>query len=160
MDSRPLTVLAGACLLVPPFIGTLSSAVPTLYCPMPVLTILPALLGFLPIGLLMPVGLFFLWNPGLLKQQPNMPKRTIALAVVLSTLTIVYFATAWTDGIQYQGVRHTVIMLIINLAWIAFLWFLIVRCWRQPSFMTNLILHWVMFAWLGWYAFPYLGELP
>ncbi len=160
MDSRQLTVLAGACLLVPTFVGTLSSGVPTLYCPMPVMTILPAFLGMLPIGLLIPAGLFFLWNPGLLKHRTNVPKRTVAAAAVLSSLTVVYFATSWDYGVQYQGGRYTVIMLVINLVWLALLWLLIVRCWRQPSFTTNLLLHWLLFAWLGWYAFPHLGELP
>jgi hypothetical protein len=109
---------------------------------------------------LIPVIMFFLWNPGLLRQQSNMPKRTFAAAVVLSALTAVWFAMSWQYGVEFQGARFTVIMLIINLVWLALLWSLIVRCWRQPSFTTNLLLHWVLFAWLGWYAFPYLGELP
>jgi hypothetical protein len=29
-----------------------------------------------------------------------------------------------------------------------------------PSFRTNMFFHWILFAWLAWFAFPWLGELP
>jgi hypothetical protein len=33
--------------------------------------------------------------------------------------------------------------------------------WKgEPSFISNLVVHWILFVWLAWYAFPYLGELP
>jgi hypothetical protein len=31
---------------------------------------------------------------------------------------------------------------------------------KSKSFASNLIFHWLLFAWLGWFAFPYLGESP
>jgi hypothetical protein len=63
--------------------------------------------------------------------------------------------------LEYQGARHTYVVCIVNAAWIAFLWLIFARYWkREPSFKINLLLHWVLFAWLAWYAFPYLGELP
>ncbi len=164
MNSRLKVEIVGASLLIPACVGMFSAGVPTLYCPLPAMTILPSFLLASPVLLytvvLTPVIVFFLWNPSLLNEKANVPKRTIAAVALLSTLTIVYFATSWDYGVQYQGARHTVIMLIISSAWLALLWSLIVRCWRQPSFTTNLLLHWVLFAWLGWYAFPYLGELP
>jgi hypothetical protein len=31
---------------------------------------------------------------------------------------------------------------------------------RDITFRLVLALHWLLFSWLAWYAFPYLGELP
>jgi hypothetical protein len=49
----------------------------------------------------------------------------------------------------------------VTVAWIAFLGTLFTLYWkRESSFRLNLALHWLLLAWLAWYAFPYLGELP
>ncbi|MFZ0963226.1 MAG: hypothetical protein WAO35_20385 [Terriglobia bacterium] len=168
MNSKLKAEIVGASLLIPAWAGTFSSGVPTLYGPLPFITILPAFVLSNPrfpysteyIASLIPVVLFFLWNPGLLHEQSSVPKRTIAAAALLSALTVVYFAGSWHDGVKFQGGPYTLTIFIINFAWLALLWWLIVRCWRHPAFTTNLLSHWVLFAWLGWYAFPWLGELP
>jgi len=56
--------------------------------------------------------------------------------------------------------HHTIAVGIINVAWLAFLWFAVVHWWRQPSFKGHLLSHWFLFVWFAWYAFPYLGEPP
>ena len=160
MEPRLKAISAGMSLMIPACVGMFSAGVPTLYCPFPLITTFPLFILHFPLGPLVPVILFFLWNRGLLHQQAIVPKRTVAAAVLLSSLTVAYFAFAWNDGVAFQGARYTLIIFIINLAWLALLWFFIIRCWRQPSFTTNLVLHWLLFAWMGWYAFPYLGELP
>jgi hypothetical protein len=105
--------------------------------------------------------LFFLWRPDLLlTQRSNVPKRTIALLVLLTALTKADFVFEWSHGVQYHGMHHTIAIDIINLMWLVFLWWGIIHCLRQPSFRGNLLSHWFLFAWLAWYAFPYLGELP
>jgi hypothetical protein len=112
-------------------------------------------------AVLVPTILFFLWHPGLIiRQQSNMPKRTAGLLGLLSILTIVDFVPEWKYGLQYQGTRHTIAVYTINVLWLAILWYAVIRAWRRPSFWANLLSHWILFAWLGWYAFPYLGELP
>jgi hypothetical protein len=132
---------------------------------MPTMTVLPAFalsrLNLQSAAVLVPMILFFLWNPGLLaRQQSNLPKRTIGLVGLLSVLTILDFVFEWKYGLQYQGAHHTVAVYTINVLWLAVLWWAVVRAWRRPSFGTNLLSHWILFAWLAWYAFPYLGELP
>jgi hypothetical protein len=44
--------------------------------------------------------------------------------------------------------------------WLGSLWWTVARFQRQPSFKGNLFSHWLLFSWLAYYAFPYLGELP
>jgi hypothetical protein len=165
MNSRLLVITAGLCLLLPAWIGFFSSGVPTLYSPFPTLTILPAFVlsrwHFESLAVLVPNILFFLWSPGLLlKQRPNLPKRTIVLLGLLTVLTVVDCVLEWKDGVHYRGTRHTILVYIINAMWLASLWWTVVRSQRQPSFKANLVSHWLLFAWLAWYAFPYLGELP
>jgi len=96
----------------------------------------------------------------LLNQQPNVPKRTIVLLGLLTVLTIVDFVFEWNDGVHYRGAHYAIGVCIINLMWLVFVWWAVIRWKRQPSFRGNLLSHWFLFAWLAWYAFPYLGELP
>jgi hypothetical protein len=165
MNSRLLVVAAGFCLLIPAWVGLFSSGVRTLYSPLPTLTIVPAFLlsrwNLQSLAVLAPIALFFLWTPDLLlNQRSKVPTRTIALLVLLTGLTIVDFVFDWNYGVRYQGTNHTIAMCIINLVWLVCLWWGLIHFWRRPSFKGNLLSHWLLFAWLAWYAFPYLGELP
>ena len=165
MKSRLLVVAAGLCLLIPAWTGIFSSGFPTLYAPLPALTILPAfeLLRWHRefFAVLIPSLLFFLWSPELLlNQRPNVPKRTIVLLGLLTILAALHFAFGWKYGMQYEGERYTFWIAIINMMWLFFLWWAVIHWSRQPSFKGHLLSHWFLFAWLAWYAFPYLGELP
>jgi hypothetical protein len=165
MNSRLVAVVAGFCLLIPAWIGLFSSGGLTLYSPLPTLTILPAFVlsrwHLESVAVLVPSILFFLWNPGLLlNRRPNPPKRTIVLLGLLTVLTVVDCVLEWKNGVHYRGTRYTILVYSINATWLASLWWAVVRSQRQPSFKGNLFSHWLLFAWLAWYAFPYLGELP
>ena len=165
MNSRLVVVGAGICLLIPASIGLFSSGVPTLYCPLPTVTILPAFIlsrwHLEAAAVIVPTLLFFLWNANLLANpRPHMPRRTFALLGLLTVLSIVDFRFGWKDGIHYQGVRYTEGICVLNLMWLAVLWWAIRHWRRHPSFNGNLSFNWLLFAWLAWHAFPYLGELP
>lgn len=144
-------------------VGLFSARTPTLYCPFPTLTVIPAFL--LPPGaqwaaVLAPTLLFFGWNRRLFDGQTDLPKRTVAVVAFLSAVTPLDFLLEWRHGLNYRGAHHTVALLIINLLWLGLLWWSTMRASQQQSFIRNLATHWILFAWLGWYAFPYLGELP
>ncbi len=165
VNRRLIVIAAGICLLIPAWVGLFASGVPTLYSPLPTLTVLPAFLllrwHLETIAILVPSFLFLLWSPGLLvKRQPNVPRRTIALLGLLTLLTIVDFGVEWNYGVRYQGASYTTGICILNLMWLALLWWTVSHWRRHPSFSGNLVCHWLLFAWLAWYAFPYLGELP
>jgi hypothetical protein len=166
MNSRLLVIVAGLCLLIPAWVGLFSSGVPTLYSPLPAVTILPAFVlsrwHLQSLAVVVPSILFFLWSPGLiLDQRPKkVPTRTVALLGLLTILAVVDFGFGWKYGVQYQGMYYAVGVGIINVVWLVCLWWAAIHWWRQPSFRGSLLLHWFLFAWLAWYAFPYLGELP
>jgi hypothetical protein len=110
---------------------------------------------------MLPTLLFFAWNPGLVvRPRAQLPKRTVAALGVLTVLTVVDFVFEWRYGVKYQGIRYTELIYISNAIWLVVLWFTFIRCMRQASFNINLLAHFLLFMWLGWYAFPYLGELP
>lgn len=160
-----MTLAVGFALVIPSSIGILLSNVQTVLCPFPLLMLLPAmLLGGLhswKVVIALPTLFFFIWQPGLFDGQAKIPKRSYWLFAVAAVLSIMYFVSSWKWGLEYQGANFTHSVCIINIVWVAFLGFtLAMNRRRAPSYGFNLFLHWVLFAWLAWYAFPYLGELP
>ena len=79
---------------------------------------------------------------------------------LLTGLTVVDCILEWKYGVEYRGTRHTILVYVINAVWLTSLWYTVVHSLRQQTFKSNLFSHWLLFAWLAWYAFPYLGELP
>lgn len=100
-----------------------------------------------------------MWNPGLFRGSADIPRRSWLLLAVLTVLTAVYFVGSWHYGLEYQGKRFTYGICALNAGWLVLLWTAFMWRRNKPSFAKNLILHWLLFTWLGWYAFPYLGEL-
>jgi hypothetical protein len=159
-----ITLIAALALLVPAYIGSFSSGGPTVFSPFPALTIIPAMLlaqkHLEYVAALLPSLLFLLWNSQLLRAEGKIPKRTYVLFALVAILSAVDLAFSWKWGLRYQGLPHTTIVCSINIAWIGFLGLAFRRCLNTPpSFRTSLFLHWMLFAWLCWSAFPWLGEL-
>ena len=161
-----LTLAAGLGLVAPASIGLLLTGVPTLICPLPALTILPALILSSWPGqayryvVLLPSVLFFAWNLSLFRGKALIPKRSIVLLAITTGLSVVYFVKFWKDGVRYEGSKFTELVCLVNALWLLLLWIMLARRWKASSFADSLLFHWVLFAWLAWYAFPYLGELP
>lgn len=130
-------------------------------CPFPAVTIIPAFLleRIYPLAIAAPVVLFFLWNPGLSFGE-SVPKRSLVLLIVLTVPSLIYFVEFWAYGVEYQGGLYTKSICIINVTWLAGLWLIWLRSFRLPTYGRNVLFHWLLFIWLAWYAFPYLGELP
>jgi hypothetical protein len=159
------TMMAGVALLIPASIGLLISGVPTIFCPLPALTVLPAFLlsnwHLWKAAVAVPMLLFFAWHPGLFRGEANIPKRSYILLIIAILLSVADFVTSWNWGLQYQGSHHTYVVCAVNAGWMVFLALAFARGWKkQSSFRFSLFLHWTLFAWLAWYAFPYMGELP
>jgi hypothetical protein len=167
MKSGPLTCIVGLSLLIPASAGLLFDGAPMVLSPLPALTVLPAFLLSLvspqlfKAAVFVPVIFFFAWNPRAFRGDPKIPKRSYVLLALATVLSLVWFVFSWNYGLEYQGALHTYVVCIVNIAWVGFLWVMFTRTWKVgSSFKTNLFLHWMLFAWLAWYAFPYLGELP
>jgi hypothetical protein len=162
MKNTLLTLFAGLCLLIPPY-----------FAPPPGLTSPFVLLSILVDGafswmrqghvqlliLILPALVFFAWNPRLLSGQARTPRRTYILVVLGVAVGIANLVVSWSYGLRFQGFEYTLFAEAESAACVAVLGVLFFRNWRgEPSFGWNLALHWVFFAWLAWFAFPYLGE--
>jgi len=165
MNSNRLTLIAGLSLLIPPVAGFLygflhaNDQTATIFYPVPGLVLLPLfLIG--PFAMLVPMVFFFVWNPELFNGDAKIPKRTYVLLAVATLLSPLWFIVGWRDGIVVQGARYNYSVCAINVAWILFLWLMFVRNRKaEPSFKMNLLLHWLLFVWLAWHAFPFFGEI-
>ena len=163
--SAVATLISGLGLLVPASTGLLVSNVPTILCPFPAMTVLPAFLisdlHLWKVAVVVPMLFFFVWHPGLLRGAPKIPKRSYGLLLIAILLSIADFVTSWNWGLHYQGPRYTHVVCAVNVVWAVLLAVSFIRASKSPpTFKSNLLLHWMLFAWLAWYAFPYLGELP
>jgi hypothetical protein len=158
-----MTFLVGLSLLGPAWIGLSSVGVPTLLHPLPALTVLPILLMHLHplIVLTLLVVLFFAWNAALFQGNTIVPKRSYIVFAVATVLSVPWFVLGWKFGLQYEGPHYTHQVCALNALWITALCIMLLRRWkRESTYGASLAVHWMLFAWLSWYAFPYLGELP
>lgn len=160
----------GALLLWVISYATIIADYPTIYSPFSIPVVVPvlllsevfrgeamvyaAILGTLTIPLL-----FLAWSFPLCRKQEQIPKRTLAAALTLISLSAFSLLFGWSYGIQYQGMMHTLSMYLYNFCFWAILFFLYRANAKHISFTTNFLFHWTMFAWLCWVAFPWLGEL-
>ncbi len=165
LKSAAITAASGLGLLVPAAIG-LNDNGPTILGPLPALTVLPALAlaswdrHIWKAAMAVPMLLFFFWLPGLFHGEDKIPKRSYALLAIATVLSVLWFIAGWKYGLDYQGARFTYTVGIVNLAVVSSLAVAFLKIRKgKSSFKTSLILHWILFAWLAWYAFPWLGEM-
>src|SRR5271170_571726 len=156
-NGRLATFTGGLILLIPSGLGLLLSRVPTIFCPFPALTVLPAFglssLDLWPVAVIVPTLLFFAWNTGLFRGEAKIPKRSLWLLVVAILLSVIWFGVGWKDGLQYQGTRYVYGVAFVNVAWVTLLSVTFARHAKYEfPFRANLVLHLVLFAWLAWYA--------
>ncbi len=160
--SAPLwTLLAGFSLAAPVLIAFLRGTEdgPSLAFPFPVLIFISAL-SLHWAAAAVPTALFFVWNPGLFRGDPRIPGRSYGLLAIAAVLSAIWFAIGWSSGLAVQGATYNYGVCGFNVLWIGIMWVMFARSRKSElSFGTNLLLHWLLFAWLGWYAFPFFGEI-
>jgi hypothetical protein len=101
------TITAGLGLLVPASLGLVVTNVPTIFCPFPLITVVPAFFlsgkGGWKAAVAVPMLLFFAWHPGLFGSEAKVPKRSYVLLVAVMLLDAADFVTNWNWRLQYQG---------------------------------------------------------
>ncbi len=130
-----------------------------MFYPFPALVLIPAFFGLRWAAVAVPMVLFFVWNAGLFNGDARVPKRSYVLLIVATLVNALWFIVGWKDGLAIQGARYNYSVCMINIAWITVLWVMFARSRKaEASFKMNLLFHWMFFAWLAWYAFPFFGE--
>jgi hypothetical protein len=141
-----------------------SSALPTALFPEPfwlswVKTMVTGLgaIGTVSVGMVLPL-LFIVWNPRLLSGAAHVPIRSLALLGAVALLSCAYMVTFWSSGLGFPGLAYLQMMVALNVAILAVIVVLAVVATRRPGFRWNLAFHWLLFAWVGSYAFAWLTE--
>lgn len=155
-----LSLVAGF-LLIPVSWFSLQENTPSFLSPGPMVLVIPLFLE-IPryIIVLIPTVLFWLWSFHLLKGEIQTPFRSLVLCILLIVLSGIDLLYCWPYGVAYQGFHHTLWMCLLNVFFGLML--ILMACIQsvKPSFGLNLVFHFWIFLWLGWCAFPYLGENP
>jgi len=161
MNRKPLiaTFIVGCSLCLVSF-QALNTGAPKPWAPLPLSLVIPLWLGtpgifILSLGTLA----MWAWNPKAFAGTSEIPKRSFILLLILTCLSVFQNIVSLPYGEKYQGEFHTIVVTAINLSLIIALMIIGIWAWRKPSFPLNLVFHWLMFAWVVSYAFPYLGEL-
>ncbi|MBN2216304.1 MAG: hypothetical protein JW719_02900 [Pirellulales bacterium] len=154
------TVLAVATWTILSWI-TISPGVPTIYAPLNLLVLVPAMLigGRVAAVVLIPL-VSCLWCRPVFRGRPNVPVCSVVLLVVAVILSALNLAFGFDYASHYHGLAYAVTATLVNVSCWIVLGVVLLWAMRCPSSSHNLAFHVAMFAWLAWYAFPYLGELP
>lgn len=146
---------------------TILPGTPQIYAPFNLVVILPMFLVGAVLGeanawaAVTVVPIFFcLWCWPVLRGQSTLPNRSFVLLILVIGLSAFSLIVGRQFAIKYHGRDYVVGVAAISALWWALLGTLAWRVRRRPSFSRNLWFHTVLFAWLAWYAIPYLAELP
>ena len=107
--------------------------------PFPFVTTIPAFLlsPASPLAVLIPMSLFFGWNPGLFRGQTNVPRRSLFLVAGLPVLTVIWFVKGWSYGLHYQGAKFTHDICVANVGSLILLWSVFVFTEIKRSFAAT-----------------------
>jgi hypothetical protein len=81
------------------------------------------------------------------------------ISALLVSLSVIFLFVSYDYGVQYQGLHHTLFMYLFNGIFIFSLIATLIANNREPSINKSLVFRVLLFCWLGWCAFPWLGEL-
>lgn len=97
---------------------------------------------------------------------PTMRGRTqigrsfMASVIIVGLLVVVWFVVNWDHGVQYQGASTVYVLLVLNLVTFSGVLFAVWALMSTPNLWGKFLLHAVFWVWVGWLAFPVLGEFP
>lgn len=104
------------------------------------------------------VAIYWFWCRPALEAQADTPLRTQLLLFGVTALSALWYCLGAPGGVAYQGRRYVVACTSISagyaIAAYAMWW------WNRsrPAPWRNAVLGFLVFAWLGTYAFPWFGE--
>ena len=155
--------------------GTLSlfSGVPTILSPHALLSVIPALavsstplnypelpyrifiLSLLAAG---PITIAYIAWSLPCRASPKIPMRSIFIWLMVCILSILAFTLSWDSSIKWRGTMFTIALAILNVIIAALCGLFIIVNRRRPSLTSVIVFHGILFTWLAWGDFPWLGE--
>ena len=95
----------------------------------------------------------------LFKAEKSIGKSFKVISVLIGALSVLYLMASFVYGYKYQGLTHTLVICIYNAIFIVALYKLYLANMVEPSLNKAFVFRLTFFVWLGWCAFPWLGEL-
>jgi hypothetical protein len=142
-------------------LGIAGDGYPTLRSPYPILLAIPLFLGVPAMLVAIAFGTAFMfWSRYLERSDTSIPHRSIILLVVTTIVSTLIYASVWEDAIQYPDETFVVEALVSSVVMAVALYLLAAWNHRMPSFAASATFHFFLFAWLGTYAVPWVGEVP
>ncbi len=115
-----------------------------------------ALLSFGPSAAVFFVGAFFLYVELIVMMNDGLPVRTNGCFVgVVAILSASFIALSWNDD---HDRLYTVAVALLSALFAVLLLLLVFFTRRHRSAISTLMVHFLLFAWIATYAFPWLGE--
>jgi hypothetical protein len=153
LSTGALTMTAGYPQIYSPYSFTVVIPVFMLYAlavPSPLLLLLASL----------PNAIFFLLSTrSTAHDNFKISRLFTSISVLLVLLSVIFLFVSYDYGVQYQGLHHTLFMYLFNGIFICSLITAYIANNRKPSMNNSLVFRVLLFCWLGWCAFPWLGEL-
>ena len=131
---------------------------PVPHAPFPLPMLLLGLAPMLTIPFL--VALFVLWCLPNLRGDATTPRRTWVLLIAVTAFSAIYYGIAGSHGVEFQGPRYVAICAGISASYAVAAYLMLWWNRARPAPWRSAVLSFLVFAWFGTYAFPYMGELP
>ena len=147
---------------------TMTAGYPKIYSPYSFTVVIPVFMLYAlalpgPLMLLLaslPNALLFLLSTrSTAHENFKISRLFTGISVLLVLLSLIFLFVSYDYGIQYQGLKHTLFMYLFNGIYIVSLIAAYIANNRKPSLNNSLVFRILFFCWLGWCAFPWLGEL-
>lgn len=105
------------------------------------------------------VTLFVFWSYPY-SREAQKPKRSLYLGAVLGLSSLFYFASGYRYAIKYQSAEYFVGVSIVGFSLFAIAVVTSLASVRKGIRERQVVADALLFAWVAWLAFPYMGELP
>ena len=145
---------AGIQLVVLQAFGVFGGGSPTEFAPSPMPLAFLYFAGLGPLAFGIPVVAFWFWGLPLFRGASAFPVRSLGLTAVALASSVTWLALGGASR-YYTWPFFAVSGGFVLLGAVA-----IVSCRNRPSFVANVLGHALLFAWIGSFAFPWLGEVP
>jgi hypothetical protein len=147
---------------------TMTAGYPKVYSPYSFIIVIPVFMLSviaLPSSLLMLLAslpnalLFLLSTRSIANENLKISRLLTGISALLVSLSVIFLIVSYDYGVQYQSLHHTLFMYLFNGIFICSLIAAYIANNRKPSINNSLVFRVLLFCWLGWCAFPWLGEL-
>lgn len=170
MATRSALVIAGAAAIaIAAWLGASGANGSNPFAPASLLIVVPSYLVAESLGderiawlliPLLPALSYLAFSNQLFRDATTIPVRGWVLVAILSLGSVAWFVAAWSYGVKYQGTSFTLSVLGLNLAAAVAVVAAGFTNRSSPKWASSFVFHTVLFAWIGWLSFPWLGEMP